>query len=100
MPSPPMPRDRFALLLFLASVLAAPAAWAQTPPVANARVPGSDFTRPGGDVEPDTTSPWRYFPLHVGDAWEYYYYFGNGVRRRVDVLGEETHEGRHYFTWR
>ena len=83
--------------------LAPPAARAQaptgaTPPVANAAVPGADFLRSGGP-EPDTTAPWRYFPLHVGDAWEYYGY-NTGERRRVDVLGAETHEGRDYVTWR
>lgn len=89
----------FLLSLFLSASPAAqtlPASDAL--PVANASVPGADFLRSGG-AEPDTTSPWRYFPLHVGDAWEYYYY-GSGARRRVDVLGEETHLGRDYFTWR
>ena len=91
---------RFLPASFFLLIFAAAPAWAQAPPVANAPVPGADFLRAdGGDPVPDTTAPWRYFPLHVGDAWEYYNY-ATGGRRRVDVLGEETHNGQHYFTWR
>ncbi len=86
-------------LLFLAL---ASTAWAQPVITEDAKLVGSgtDFLRAdGGDPVPDTTAPWRYFPLHVGDAWEYYHY-QTGERRRVDVLGEETYNGRHYFLWR
>jgi len=62
---------RFLLSGFLLLILA-PMAWAQVPPVANAPVPGADFLRAdGGDPEPDTTAPWRYYPLEIGNAWEY-----------------------------
>ncbi len=83
--------------LLLLGLLAAPAA---AQPLANASLPGADFLRAGGgDPVPDTTAPWRYFPLHVGNAWEYYNY-ATGGRYRVDVLGEETINGLHYFLWR
>ena len=90
---------RWSLPLLLIAVLsAALPVQAQPSPVANTPIPGADLLLSGG-AEPDTTAPWRYFPLHVGDAWEYYSY-ATGERRRVDVLGEETIDGRHYFTWR
>ncbi len=83
-------------LFLLLGLLAAPAA---AQPLANAPLPGADFLRAnGGDPVPDTTAPWRYFPLAVGNAWEYYSYF-TGERRRVDVYGTETHNGRDYFLW-
>ena len=69
---------------------------AQAPLVANAPALGAEFLRSGG-AEPDTTAPWRYFPLAVGNAWEYYNYF-TGERLRVDVYGTETYNGRTYFS--
>jgi len=90
-------RLNLSLLLIIALASALPVQ-AQPSPVVNAPISGADFVRSGG-VEPDTTAPWRYFPLHVGDAWEYYSY-ATGGRRRVDVLGEETINGQHYFMQR
>ncbi len=86
---------RPALFLFFALLFAVPVQ-AQVPLVANAPTLGADFFRSGG-AEPDTTEPWRYFPLAVGNAWEYYNYF-SGERRRVDVYGTETHNGRVYYS--
>jgi hypothetical protein len=83
-------------VLLLATVLFALPAWAQTSLVANAPSAGADFLRSDG-AEPDTTSPWRYFPLDVGNAWEYYNYF-TGERRRVDVYGTEIYNNRTYFS--
>lgn len=85
---------RYALLL--TSLLFALPAQAQAPLVANAPLAGTDVLRSGG-AEPDTTEPWRYFPLAVGNAWEYYNYF-TGERLRVDVYGTETYNGRTYFS--
>lgn len=63
---------RLICLALLALALAAvPAAWAQAPPAANAPLPGSDFLHSNDEPEPDTTAPWRYFPLEVGNVWEY-----------------------------
>ncbi|HLT46074.1 MAG TPA: hypothetical protein VK002_02495, partial [Rubricoccaceae bacterium] len=45
---------------------------------------------------PDTTAPWRYYPLHVGDAWEYYVYFTGDVLRR-EVTRDTTFNGHRYF---
>lgn len=45
-------------------------AWAQRPSPLNA-LGREDI---GGEMSaavPDTTTPWRYFPMHVGDVWEY-----------------------------
>ncbi len=33
-------------------------------------LPNGWINAPAG-VEPDTTSPWRYYPLHIGNVWEY-----------------------------
>jgi len=48
-----------------------------------------------GPVVPDTTSPWRYYPLGVGDAWEYHD-FANGLDVVRFVAAEEFYEGRRY----
>jgi hypothetical protein len=45
---------------------------------------------------PDTTSPWRYYPLHVGDAWEYYEY-GSGDILRREINRDTTFNGHRYF---
>jgi hypothetical protein len=86
------------LLPLAGLVLLAVSATAQESPVVN---PLGDLPAllARGEVVPDTTEPWRYFPLGVGDAWEYYHY-QTGQRRRVEVIGEETHNGIGYVTWR
>ncbi len=54
-------------------------------------------TAPRGDsVVADTTSPWRYFPLRVGDAWEYLSFYEDAALRRV-VVGDTVFDGRRYF---
>lgn len=83
-------------VLLLAALVFALPAQAQAPLVANAPAPAAAFLRAGG-AEPDTTEAWRYFPLAVGNAWEYYNYF-TGERRRVDVYGTETYNDRTYFS--
>ncbi|HYE94951.1 MAG TPA: T9SS type A sorting domain-containing protein [Rubricoccaceae bacterium] len=60
----------------LLSLLAAPMVWAQ--------------------AVPDTTSPWRYYPLAVGNAWEYKEFGEETYYRRV-VTGDTTFNGRRYF---
>jgi hypothetical protein len=89
--------------LLLAALLTASAA-AQTPVVLNGPVP---FVRGAalldaalfpdavrGDTA-DTTAPWRYYPLHVGDVWEYYD-FAQGLDYVRWVGAEEFHDGRRY----
>ena len=68
-----MRRPALALFVFLG------AGWglAASAQVANALPPfvGGTATPParpaGGGAVPDTVAPWRYYPLGVGDAWEY-----------------------------
>lgn len=62
-------RLNLSLLLLIALASALPVQ-AQPSPFANTPIPGADFLR-SGEAEPDTTSPWRYFPLQIGDVWEY-----------------------------
>jgi hypothetical protein len=47
-------------------------------------------------VVPDTTAPWRYYPLHIGDAWEYYEYGSSDILRR-EINRDSMFNGRHYF---
>ena len=50
---------------------------------------------------PDTTAPWRYFPLQVGNAWEYED-ISLGIPPRLvryEVLGEVATSGRKYFRY-
>src|SRR5690606_33398442 len=72
-------------VLLLLGLLAAPAA-AQL--LANAPHPIADLLRPGGDPEPDTTDWHRYFPLEIGNAWQY----------RAYVYDEMGGEGGFYFS--
>lgn len=50
---------------------------------------------------PDTTNAWRYFPLEVGNEWEYAY--GNPMDKpavrylRYVIVDERDIEGQHYF---
>ena len=53
----------------------------------------SDVRR--GPAVPDTTSPWRYYPLGVGDQWEYYD-FAQGLDYVRWVAAEEMHNGWRY----
>lgn len=47
---------------------------------------------------PDTTSAWRYFPLEVGNVWEYEGYGPlTPEDHRWEVVGDTLLEGRHYF---
>ena len=53
-----------------------------------------------GGVEPDTTAPWRYYPLAVGNVWEYE---GEEAPLRVNpleqvaVVKDTVASGRRYF---
>ncbi len=67
--------DRMRALLFTV-LLAASGAMAQGPP--------------GPPPSPDSTSAWRYFPLHLGDAWQY----------RVDVASGEAPDYSYTLTRR
>lgn len=95
-------RPLLALLVVLAG-----GARAQAPVALNALIPRAEAAAlpdvalfpaaRGADsaVEPDTTRPWRYFPLHVGDAWEYLVYHNSAVIRRV-VTRDTIVDGRAY----
>ena len=48
-----------------------------------------------GGAEPDTTAPWRYYPLAVGNVWEYR--SQRGVTTRKAVVGDTTVGGVNYF---
>jgi hypothetical protein len=64
-----MPR----LLLPLIFLLSLPAAAQDLSPVV-VNQPGIEralLDLPRGDIIPDTTEPWRYFPLEMGNTWEY-----------------------------
>lgn len=47
------------------------------------------------DPEPDTTAPWRYYPLAVGNVWEYEE--DSGRIWREAVVGDTFALGRRYF---
>lgn len=59
---------------------------------------GTESANSGG-FEEDTTSGGRYFPLHVGDAWEYKEFFDNTYYRR-EVVGDTLIEGKVYADYR
>lgn len=71
----------------------------QSPGVANSHIEWHSYY--SGDPEPDTTSPWRYFPLAVGNAWEYKEHFFDTYYRRevVDTVqfNEEWYFELRYF---
>ena len=49
----------------------------------------------GAGAEPDTTAPWRYYPLAVGNVWEYE--DDDGLLKRSEVVKDTTALGRRYF---
>ena len=53
----------------------------------------------GGGVgaEPDTTAPWRYYPLAVGNVWEYG--TDSDLALRISIPRDTTVNGRTYFAW-
>ena len=79
----------------LAVLLAAPAA-AQGARVANA-LPTRAASGPALALaaEPDTTAPWRYYPLAVGNVWEYE--FGDGTVAREAIFSDTVALGHRYF---
>ena len=89
---------RFLLSGLFLLILAAAPAWAQISPVINAPIPDdlkaaiSARAERGGEPE-----PWEYFPLEVGNAWEYEELFGSDDVIRMDVPKDTLIEGRQYF---
>lgn len=80
-----------------ALVIAGPAAAQSGGRPANSPLVGDDlrpFAEAVGDSAPDTTAPWRYFPLAVGNVWEYE---GDTYDQRYEVTGDTVALGRHYF---
>jgi hypothetical protein len=70
------------------------------PPVATAQ-PGIplillDRIQAKADAQavPDTTPPWRYFPMHIGDEWEYRGEYGY---TQVRIEGDTVLLGRRFF---
>jgi hypothetical protein len=45
----------------------------------------------------DTTSAWRYFPLEVGNVWEYVSYGFQQGSFRAEIVGDTMIAGTHYF---
>lgn len=45
----------------------------------------------------DTTDAWRYYPLQIGNVWEYVGYGMEVGSSRFTIVGETTIEGMHYF---
>ena len=72
---------RTAFLLAGALLIAALPAQAQQPANAFSEpfTPAGPSEQTGAQATPDTTSPWRYFPLHVGNVWEF-------VDKEADVV--------------
>lgn len=47
------------------------------------------------DPEPDTTAPWRYYPLEIGNVWEYG--AAGGYLDRTRVVADTVALGNRYF---
>lgn len=74
-------------------------------------LPTESFGPADTQATPDTTTPWHYFPLHVGNVWEYVDYEGDVVvqyRIAADTvfsghpyvrLSEERHPRRPDGSW-
>ena len=83
-----MRRPALVLLIALAGAGWGAPSFAQEAP-ANARAVLA------GGAEPDTTAPWRYYPLAVGNVWEYGITSGGTFRNAV--VGDTTVGGVGYF---
>ena len=60
-------------------------------------IPGLYWAVPAHAQTPDTTSAWRYYPLQIGNVWEYR---GSGLQPgdfRVSISADTVIDGRHYF---
>lgn len=90
---------RFLCLVALASL--APLASAQDAPLRRSLVPhdlaafADVRLAPAASAVPDTTAPWRYFPLAVGNLWEYW--TGGETVYRDEVRRDTVIRGRRYF---
>ena len=61
--------------------------------------PGATANEPSRHVvDPDTTTPSRYYPLHVGDAWEYDLWGSPNIIRR-EITGEIMLGDTLYYKW-
>jgi hypothetical protein len=74
---------------------------AQETPAINHRAIGHDAAGTGlerrSEAEPDTTAPWRYYPLAVGNAWEYRESMTEALIR-VDIPRDTVSaQGNRYF---
>lgn len=85
-------------LLAVLFLFAAIPAWAQVAPVVNAPLPEDLKAAISARAErPGEPEPWEYFPLEVGNAWEYEELFGSDDVTRMDVPKDTLIEGREYF---
>lgn len=50
-----------------------------------------------GEVIQDTISPWRWYPLAVGNAWEYS--SQDGQVMRIDIRRDSVINGHTYYNW-
>ena len=97
-------KNSLTLSLFLSWIAVSPAV-AQAPRILNTLpLPSADAAellvpealfgeRSGGT--PDTTAPWRYYPLAIGNAWEYYRY-GTGTVYRHEITRDTLIHERRY----
>jgi hypothetical protein len=88
-----------ALVLVL---LPGPSAAQQAPVVKSVGVPSEtlpEWLRDKREVVPDTTAPWRYHPLAVGNVWEYDVLYSSVAGRvvRVSITGDTLIDGNYYF---
>lgn len=83
-------------LLFLSIIVCSALALAGLPRAQPS--PGSGDPALAGDPVPDTTEAWRYYPLAVGNAWEYVTVtpFDDDTLR-VEVVADTVALGRRYF---
>lgn len=65
-------------------------------------MPSADYPARYG-AEPDTTSPWRYFPLEIGDQWQYEHFHpktGDISYEDCQVRTDTLLEGHTYYALR
>jgi hypothetical protein len=89
-----MPR----LLLSLIFLLSLPAAAQDLSPVVVNRAELNPHLFNNSQGFPaDTIAPWRYYPLAVGNAWEYQNQ--NGETMRIDIRRDSVIDGQVYYNW-
>lgn len=89
------------LAVSLVLLLVSGTVWAQDSPVVNRLEVHADWLfqpdRGGGPSPPDTLDPWRYYPLAIGNAWEYRN--ENNETMRIDIPRDTIIADLKYFYW-